>query len=228
MTFDPDLVETITFDSFTTLVDVHGPTRAALAEYVADPEPVAALWRSRAVTYRMVATFVDRYEPYGATTREALGYALSAHGVDLSEAAFDDVASTFDELPVFDDVSGAVRRLSAAGYDLYVLSNGEPASLASIVERAGIGAYLSGTVSADEVRAYKPSPAVYEHAATRAETPIERVAHVATPWYDVYGAMGAGMQGVWVNRRGRPWEAFDGDPDLLVDSLPAVADALDA
>lgn len=228
MAFDADRVEAITFDSFTTLVDVHGPTRTALAEFVDDPEPVATLWRSRAVAYRMVATFVDRYEPYTVTTREALEYALSSHGVELSEESTAAIAGTFDDLPVFDDVAGTVRRLDEAGYDLYILSNGERAQLESIVDRAGIHSYVSATIGADEIGAYKPSSAIYEHAAARTATPVERIAHVAAPWYDIYGAMGAGMQGVWVNRDDRPWDTFDGDPDLSVDSLTAVARAFDA
>lgn len=226
--FDPDAVETITLDSFTTLVDVHGPTREALAEHVKDPDPVATLWRSRAVDYRMVATFLDDYEPYRQTTREALEYALAVHGHDLPDSAVEGVVSTFDELPVFDDVHGSIARLVDADYDVAILSNGEPDLLASIVERAGIEDLLSGVVSADEIRAYKPSPAIYEHGAERTDTPIEDLAHAATPWYDVYGAMGAGAQAIWVNRRDRPWDAFDGEPSLIVDSLAALADAFEA
>ena len=228
MTFDPEPVRTVTLDSFTTLVDVHGPTREALAEHVADPDAVASLWRSRAVDYRMVATFLDSYEPYRATTRDALEYALAVHGHDLPESDVDGIVATFDRLPVFDDVRPSVRRLVEAGYDVAVLSNGEPDLLASIVERAGIEDLLSGVVSAEEIRAYKPAPAIYEHAAERTGTPLENLAHAATPWYDVYGAMGAGARAVWVNRRGRPWDAFDGEPSLIVDSMASLADAFDA
>lgn len=228
MAFDADIVETVTLDSFTTLVDVHGPTRDALAGHVADPDAVASLWRSRAVDYRMVATFLDEYEPYRATTREALTYALAVHGHDLPSSVVDEVVATFDRLPVFDDVRESVRRLVDAGYDVAVLSNGEPDLLASIVDRAGVDDLLSHVISAEEVRAYKPAPAIYEHAAERTDTRIGRIAHAATPWYDVYGAMGAGAQAAWVNRRGRPWDAFDGEPTLVVDSLASLADALDA
>jgi len=228
VSFDPKAVETVTLDSFTTLVDVHGPTREALAEHVEDPDAVASLWRSRAVDYRMVATFLDAYEPYRTTTRDALEHALAVHGHDLPESAVEGIVGTFDRLPVFDDVNDSVRRLVEAGYDVAVLSNGEPDLLASIVERAGIEDLLSGVISAHEIRAYKPAPAIYEHAAERTDTPLERIAHAATPWYDVYGAMGAGMGAVWVDRRDRPWDAFDGEPSLIVDSLAALADAFDA
>lgn len=227
VTLDTDAVETVTLDSFTTLVDVHGPTRKALLEHVDEPDPVATLWRSRAVDYRMVATFLDEYETYRETTRDALEYALAVHGHDLTVPEIDGIVGTFEHLPVFDDVRGSISRLVDAGYDVAIVSNGEPDLLASIVERAEIGDLLSAVVSADEIRSYKPDAAIYEHGAERTDTPIDRIAHAATPWYDVYGAMGAGMQGVWVNRRGRPWDTFDGDPSLIVDSMAALADAFD-
>lgn len=218
MPLDLDRVETITFDSFTTIVDVGTSTRRALSRHLDDPDPVADLWRVRAVDYRMVSTFVDEYETYERTTREALEYALAVHGHDLADEAIDEIAGVFFELDVYDDVRPGMERL-APDYDLYVLSNGNPSLLAAMVERAGIGDLVEDTVSADEIQAYKPDARIYEHGARRSGTDLDRIAHVATPWYDVYGAMGAGMQGIWVNRDGRPWDAFDGEPDLVVDGF---------
>jgi 2-haloacid dehalogenase len=34
------------------------------------------------------------------------------------------------------------------------------------------------------------------------------------------------MQGVWVDRSGAPWEPFAGDPDLVVEGLDELADAM--
>lgn len=38
--------------------------------------------------------------------------------------------------------------------------------------------------------------------------------------------MAAGMQGIWVNRKDDPWEAFDGKPDLIVDDLHELTETL--
>lgn len=214
-----DEIETITFDSFTTLVDVLGTTTRILGQYVDDPDPIVSLWRTRAVEYRMLCNFMGKYEPYQRTTRQALEYSLAVHGVTLSDAEIDDVADVFHNLDVFDDVTATFERLDDAGYDLYIVSNGEPTLLDTIVERANIGDHVLDTISADEIEVYKPDAAIYHHASDRTGTPIKNVVHVATPWYDVYGAMHAGMQAVWVNRQERPWEVYDGDPDLIIDDL---------
>lgn len=227
MSIDTDTVEAITFDSFTTLVDVGTSTRRALDEHVDEPDPVARLWRLRAVDYRMVSTATGAYETYEETTREALAYALAVNGVDLPDETVDEIASVFYKLEAYEDVNPGMERLAEAGYDLYVLSNGTPAALDAVIERTEIQDAIEGTISAHEIEMYKPAPLIYEHAAERIGTPIENVVHVATPWYDIYGAIHAGMQGVWLNRNDLPWDRFDGEPDLTVDDFDELLAAFD-
>lgn len=226
MPLDIDTVESITFDSFTTIVDVGATTRRVLAKYVDDPDSVADLWRSRAVDYRMVSTFTETYETYEETTRDALEYALAVHDCTLPTDAIDEITAVFHELDVYEDVRPGMERLVDAGYDLYILSNGNPAVLDSMVERASIDDLIVDTISADELQVYKPDPRIYEHAADSMDAAVENVLHVATPWYDVYGAKHAGNQTVWLNRNDAPWDRFDGGPDLTVSSFEKLVTAV--
>jgi 2-haloacid dehalogenase len=225
MAFDPDRVETVTFDSYSTIVDVDAAERA-LAARVPDPEPVSRHWRSRSLAYTFVAAHVDAYRPFYELNREALAHALAAHGVDLPAEEREEILSVYHELEVFDDVRPGLERLVDAGYDCYVVSNGDPAMLESMVAHAGVGDLLVDTVSADEVEVFKPAADLYRHAAARTGTPVDRVAHVTAGWFDVLGARHAGMQGVWVDRGKVPWDGFAGDPDLTVDSFHGLVDAL--
>lgn len=226
MAIEISQIETITFDSFTTIVDVWESTNRTLSKYVSDPESIAKLWRHRAVDYRMVSNYTDTYETYTETTRDALEYSLAAHDVDLTPEQTDELASVFYELDVFDDVRSSMERLSALGYDMYIVSNGDPSILDAMVSKAGIEDLLEDTVSADEIQTYKPDEAIYQHTSERTQTPIESILHVASPWYDIYGANHAGMQTAWVNRKDRPWENFNGEPNLVVDSLEEFADTV--
>ncbi len=227
MTIDTDRVRTVTFDSYSTLVDVDAAEQA-LADRVDDPEPVSRLWRSRSLAYTFVSNQVDAYQPFYEMNRNALQYALDAHGVDVSTEERDAILAVYHELDVFDDVRDAIERLREAGYDCYVVSNGNPEMLTSMVEHAGIGDLILDTVSADEVRTFKPAAELYRHAAARTGTPIDRIVHATAGWFDVLGARHAGMQGVWVDRKNTPWEPFGADPDLTVSTLHELADALDA
>ena len=225
MSFDPERVTTVTFDSYSTLVDVDAAERA-LADAVDDPEPVSKLWRARSLEYTFVANHVDAYQPFYEMNRDALQYALDAHDAPVAESERDEILAVYHELDVFDDVRDGLEALRDAGYDCYVVSNGNPEMLESMVDHADIGDLLEDTVSADEVETFKPDAEIYRHAAARTGTPIDGIAHVTAGWFDVMGARHAGMQGVWVDRKGMPWEPFDGEPDLTVESFHELVDAL--
>ena len=227
MAFAPDRVRTITFDSYSTLVDVEA-AETALAERVAEPGPVSDLWRARSLAYTFVANHTDAYKPFYEINRDALQYALDAFGVSLSTAERDAILAVYHELDVFADVRDGIERLVDMGYPCYVVSNGNPEMLASMVDHAGIGDLLAGTISADEVETFKPDAEIYRHAAGRVGTPIDEIVHVAAGWFDVMGAQHAGLQSAWVNRTDEPWDAFGGEPDLTVETVHELADALGA
>ncbi|WP_332897264.1 haloacid dehalogenase type II [Haladaptatus sp. CMSO5] len=225
MAFDAARVTTVTFDSYSTIVDVDAAEQA-LADRVSDPEPVSKLWRARSIEYTMVANFVDAYQPFYEMNRDALQYALDVNGVDMSTDERDEILAVYHELDVFDDVRDGIQRLRDGGYDCYVVSNGNPEMLASMVSHADIGDLLSDTISAHEVETFKPDAEIYRHAAGRTGTPIKEIAHVSAGWFDVMGAQHAGMQGVWVDRKGTPYETFGGDPDLTIETFYELAEEL--
>ncbi|WP_338729990.1 haloacid dehalogenase type II [Haladaptatus sp. DJG-WS-42] len=225
MAFDAGRVTTVTFDSYSTIVDVDAAEQA-LADRVSTPEPVSKLWRARSIEYTMVANFVDAYQPFYEMNRDALQYALDVHGVDISTDERDEILAVYHELDVFDDVRDGIQRLKNGGYDCYVVSNGNPEMLASMVSHADIGDLLTDTISAHEVETFKPDAEIYRHAAGRTGTPIKEIAHVSAGWFDVMGAQHAGMQGVWVDRKGTPYETFGGDPDLTIETFYELAEEL--
>lgn len=225
MTFDSDAVETIAFDSYGTLVDVSS-VEDALSAYVDDAEVVARLWRERSLQYAMVGNAIDEYDSFFELIRHALTYALDAHGIDLDEQEREDVLSAYDDLDVFADVHDGMARLRDAGYDLYIVSNGSERMLSDLVDHADLEEYIEAAISAEAVERYKPVPDLYRHAAERIGTPIEEIAFVGAGWWDVPGAMNAGMQGVWINRQETLWGPYDVDPDLTVATFHDVADEL--
>jgi len=227
MTFDPDRVETVTFDSYSTIVDVASAV-AALDGHVDDPEMAANHWRAHSLMYTMVANEIDEYEPFYEMNRHAATNALELFGEfegGVDEDTRDEVTSVYHDLHVFDDVREGMERL-AAEYDCYVVSNGNPEMLDTMVEKAGVGDLLEDTISADEVETFKPHPEIYRHAAGRTGTPIEEMAHVSAGWFDVHGSKSAGMQAVWVNRDGGPFVTYGPRPDLEVSSFLEFADEL--
>jgi 2-haloacid dehalogenase len=177
----------------------------------------------------MVGNFVGVYQPFYEMNRDALDFALAAHGVDLSPAAVDEILSVYLDLDAFDDVRPGIERLRDAGYEVWVVSNGDPRMLDAMVEHADLADLVAGTVSADEVRTFKPHSRIYRHAAARTGTPVDRILHAAGPAFDVIGAKHAGARAAWVDRYDEPWESFAGvDPDATVGGFDELAEALNA
>jgi 2-haloacid dehalogenase len=225
--FDPGRVSTITVDSYGTLVNTDA-VEQVLAAHVPEPEPVSKLWRSRSLMYTMIANSTGFYKPFYEMNREALEYSLAVHGIELKENIRDEILSTYHELEVFNDVRDGIERLVDGGYEVYVISNGNPEMLESMVEHAEIGDIISDAISAHEIEKFKPLPEIYRHGADRTATPIEEIVHVAGPAFDIIGAMNAGMQGAWLTRGKNVWEPFAGvEPDLTMDTFHDLADALD-
>jgi 2-haloacid dehalogenase len=225
MTLDADRVRTITFDSYSTLVDVDAAENA-LADRVDDPEPVSKLWRARSLEYTFVANHTDSYQPFYEMNRDALQYALDANDANISQKERDEILAVYHELDVFDDVRDGIERLRDGGYACYVVSNGNPEMLSSMVEHADIGDLIEDTISADEVETFKPDAEIYRHAAARTGTPIDEIVHVTAGWFDVVGAQHAGMQAAWVDRKASPWEPFGPEPDLTVETFYDLAEEL--
>lgn len=225
MGIDTSNVDSIAFDSFSTLLDVES-SKKALEEYTDNPLEVAQVWRQRALFYSVIANHLG-YETYFDLHQFGLQYASDLYDLNLSEAEIQEINEVYYDLEPFDDVQPVMERLRDAGYDLYIISNGDPEMLDALVETADIGDVLGGVISADEIETLKPSAELYRHAAERAGTPAERMIHVSAAVFDVQGAQNVGMQGVWINRKGIPMDPYGETPDLVINSLNDLAAEFD-
>jgi 2-haloacid dehalogenase len=190
---------------------------------------VAEVWRQKQLEYTFRLTAMERYEDFAQVTRKALVYGLASIGQELGRAEQDALMAAYNELEPFPDVEPALHRLRAADYATIVFSNGSPAMLDAIMDRARLRSYFAGFISVDEVRAYKPSPKTYRRVAERLGRPLSEVRLISANPFDVIGAQSAGMRAAWIDRTGgNLFDALGTRPDLVVGSLTGLADALTA
>lgn len=226
-------IETITFDSYTTLVNV-GSQEEVLASYVDDlddPESVSRFWRARNMMYTVIANDIDVYRPFYEILGLSLKFALESHGHDVSKEVRDEIRRTVykDDLSIYEDVRSGMERLQELGYDMYIVSNGNPEMLDDLIKQAEVQDLIQDTISAHEVRKFKPPVEIYRHTAARTGTPIRDILHVSGgTMRDVWGAKHAGMQTAWVNRPSEfyPKEQLGKDPDMIVEGFDDLADQL--
>lgn len=136
---------------------------------------VAAVWRGAQLDYAFRVTIMDDYEDFAGLTRRALDFALLDRGLDLDPQVRAGLVSAYDRLPTFPDVAAGLAALAAAGTECVLLSNGSPTMLAACLRTAGLAPWFSHVISVDDVRVYKPHPAVYRHAAAVTGRPVESI-----------------------------------------------------
>jgi 2-haloacid dehalogenase len=98
--------------------------------------------------------------------------------------------------------------------------------IGNCLDNGGLGGFFGQRVSVDEVRAFKPSPAVYRHAAQQLSVPAGQVRLVTSNAFDCVGAGAAGMRTAWVNRSSAPFDTIGTQPDLTVPALDRLPAAL--
>lgn len=75
-------------------------------------------------------------------------------------------------------------------------------------------------MSVDDLRTFKPDPAVYAYLARRAEHPVAETWLVSSNPWDVIGAKAAGLRAVWVKRQPETvFDPWDVEPDIVVSRL---------
>ena len=231
MTLVPDSIRAITCDCDGTLIDCETGIREYVSPLLARVTPAGAdrpivtpdAWVAR--WERIQFQMLTPYRPYHEILARSFGATMHHFGL---EAFVDDapgfVRSVAEWRP-FPDTTPALRRL-ARRFQLAIISNIDRDLLAATVGH--LSAPFASLVTAEDARAYKPSPAPFQLALERLALPAAAILHAAFGWrYDLAPARAVGMRTAYVNRSGGA--APDGEaPDLEVPSLAALADALGA
>ncbi len=221
--------EALAFDVYGTLVNPLG-IETELERFVPDGATrIAQTWRQKQLEYTFRLTAMERYEDFEKVTRKALEYALAAEphaGRELGQEEREALMARYDDLERFPDAEPGLRRLKEAGHAMAVFSNGSPRMLDALLDASNLRPYFQQVISVDEVGTYKPSPEVYRHAARRLGRPVGEVRLVSSNPFDVVGAGATGMRTAWVDRSGGLFDTLGPPPDVVVETLTDLADAL--
>jgi 2-haloacid dehalogenase len=140
------------------------------------------------------------------------------------------ITLAFDVYGTLVDPSGMAKHLAhdlGAAFRLFAFSNGKRCEIDAVLSNANIVDCFEGIVTADDVRSFKPDPAVYSYArrATRAwSSPFWLVS--SNPW-DIIGARSAGLSSAWVQRsEEKIYDPWNIEPNVTVRSLVDLPAAL--
>jgi 2-haloacid dehalogenase len=218
---------TIGFDVYGTLIDTAGVTEA-LSQFAGERAvQFSNLWREKQLEYSFRRALMQNYVHFGVCTRFALDYACAALEVDITDQDKEELLAGYKVLPPFADAVASLPVLKRSGFRLFAFSNGKPEDVASLLEHSGISPFFEDVISTDEIKSFKPNPAVYAHFLRRTRATGREAWLVSGNPFDVIGAVSAGMRAAWVKRSAQalfdPWEF---EPTITIDSLTALADGI--
>ena len=192
--------DALTFDCYGTLIDwergILNALEPVLAPHGADRDEEDLL--ERYARYE-AALEAGEYLPYRAVLAGSLRGLCGHLGVAPSAEAVAAFAGSVGDWPAFSDTAPALRQLGAR-FRLGVITNCDRDLFALSNRRLGVA--FDWISTAEDARAYKPSPTAFEVALARIDVPRERILHVAQSLYhDHVPARQLGLQTVWVDRR---------------------------
>lgn len=219
--------QAVVFDLFGTLLDI--TSLAAIAAPIVgaqDAEAFVARWRDKQISYAFASTLMQRYEDFDSITMHALDYALASFDLAIDRDGREALADGWLQLLPYLDAVSALEALRSRGIRTAVLTNGTPGTAKRALAKSGLDAYLDAVWSVDEVREYKPSPAVYGIATARLRLEPSAIAFVSSNGWDATGAAAFGLHVIWCNRRGLPPETLQPPPAHVVSTLDGLAELL--
>ena len=218
------MADVLLFDVNETLLDVRSLAprfRRALGS-----DSLLPVWFARMLRDSLLATVTDRYRRFDEIGVDALVAVAAEAGTELDHASAVAVVEGMRSLPAHPDVAPALERLAGAGFRLATLTNSAPDVIADQLRNAGLEQFFEKQVSVDDVRAFKPHPATYRHAAAQLGVGVDGLRLIAAHDWDVVGAIRAGARAAYVSRNAPLSSEAAERPDIIEADLGLIADRL--
>jgi 2-haloacid dehalogenase len=211
---------TLAFDVYGTLIDIHGLV-SQLQELTGNQaKEFSQTWRDKQLEYSFRRGLMQNYENFTVCTSHALDYTCEYYKIPLSGNQKQHLLNAYLTLPAFTEVKPALAELKANNFRLFAFSNGSTAAVDRLLVTAGIREYFIGIVSVDDIKSFKPNPAVYSYFLRQSGACCGDAWLISSNPFDVIGAISAGMRAAWLRRsQDTIYDPWGIEPTLIVESL---------
>lgn len=222
-----DAANTLAFDVYGTLVDPAGIAAQLRTDLGEAADGFASVWREKQLEYSFRRGLMQLYATFATCTADAFDHTAARFGHVFAAQRRAEILDAYKRLPSFAEAAPALHRLRASGHRLFAFSNGTAADVAEVLTYAGLRPLLDGVVSVDDVKTFKPAPAVYAHARRATGAWSGPCWLVSGNAWDVIGARAAGLDAAWIRRSAaQVYDPWGIEPTLIVGSLTELVDRL--
>lgn len=203
------MISAVIFDIDETLVDHVRAMQAATLKLHAmwaptvPVEEFSAAWR--AAHAEQYPRFLKGEVSYAESVRVRVRQVLAPSATDeQADKIFGEYLTDYEQgWRLFDDVVPCLRQLSSVR--LSVISNGRAEEQRKKLEVLGIAAHFEHVCISEDLGVPKPDARIFRHVCDQLRVDPSDAVYVGDQLeIDAFGARAAGLQAVWVNRRGEP------------------------
>lgn len=223
-------VKVCMFDQYGTVVDMQGGLTKIATPYLegkgwkGSPNSFVTWWRRTHFENSMIDALLHKeHTPYREIGFRAVDHVLNRCGIPHTDQEVRGLVAEIEKLECFPEVPAALAKLQTK-YKLVVLSNGDPDMLETAKKYHKVP--FDRVISVAEANSFKPHVATYTRAAELLGLRMDQVLFVANHAFDVIGAKAAGMRTAMINRRNRPFERTPYQPDITVETMTDLANAM--
>jgi 2-haloacid dehalogenase len=218
-------VRNIVFDCNETILDL--TTVTPVFQRIFNDPSAMRLWFQELITYSQALTIADVYVPFTDIGGAVLDKIAAARGVQITLADRDELTDRFATMPPYPDVPQGLRRLRAAEFHLFTLTDNTAAISGRQLTHGGIVDFFDRRFSVDDTaKRHKPAPEAYAEVTQALGAPPSEMCLVACHTWDTIGAQAAGWQAGLIKRVNNDVLDTAAQPEYVGNDLNAIADQI--
>jgi 2-haloacid dehalogenase len=216
----------IVFDVNETLLDLEAMT--PVFERIFHERMAMRLWFANLILYSEALTLAKQYVPFTEIGGAVLQMLATTRGIEIREADKRELTDKFSTMPPHPEVPAALKKLRAAGFHLFTLTDNLLEVQGRQLEHGGIIDLFDRRFSVDipEVRRHKPAPEAYAYVESQLQVAPSEMFLIASHTWDTLGAVAAGWGAALIKRPGNDVLPVGPQPTLVGADLDDVANQL--
>lgn len=181
------------------------------------------IWFGMLLQYSLVENCTGSYHDFSTIADATLDMAAEALETEVTADDKQEALGLMKKLSAYSDVEKGLKMLQQAEFRLASLTNSPLQTLTAQLEYAGLTKYFEQKLSIDAVQKYKPAAHSYHYAAKTLGVNKEEIRLVAAHGWDIAGALQAGMQAAFIERKGQSIYPLAPKPQLTCKDLADFA-----
>ena len=180
------------------------------------------IWFGMLLQYSLVDNCTNSYHDFVTIAGATLSMAADGLKKSITEMQKKEAVATIKQLSAYPDVPKGLKTLKENGFRLATLTNSPAATLTAQLKYASLTEYFEQTLSIDTIKKYKPALETYKWAAEQLSVNTAEVMLVAAHGWDIAGALQAGLQAAFIERKGQSLYALSSKPQIVGKNLIEV------